>query len=153
MRLVLALIALFGLSQVALAQDTNLWPKVPAATGAPHPEGSEYWRKNHMKLMIHDRDLVVREGDRNIEADIGRCFDCHAVKDTAGNFVTAEDDRHFCRVCHDYAAVQVDCFMCHRSTPDPNEKKVYSMAKPEDPDSIVAYLARLNARAKAEPSQ
>ncbi|MEJ2035783.1 MAG: hypothetical protein P8X69_06795, partial [Maritimibacter sp.] len=64
------------------------------------------------------------------------------VNDDTGTPVTAEDPRHFCRVCHDYAAVEVDCFMCHRSTPD--EDKAYrSMAKSTDPNSITAYLARV----------
>lgn len=140
MRLVLAFLAVVAFAGGAAAG--GLAPAVPAATGNPHPEGSEYWRKHHMELMQHQRDLVLREGDREIEASIGQCFDCHAVTDDAGAFVTVEDDRHFCRVCHDYAAVRVDCFSCHRSTPDPDPGQRV-MATPVEPDSIAAYLARL----------
>lgn len=147
MRALLAILAIFAFAAMAQAQDTGLWPVVPEASGDPHPEGSEYWRKYHMQMMKHDRDLTLREGERDIQASIGQCFNCHAVKDEAGEFVTVEDDRHFCRVCHDYAAVKVDCFMCHRSTPDPDASLHATMAKPEEANSIAAYLARLNAEA------
>lgn len=143
MRLVLAFLAVLGFAGVAAAD--GLMPAVPAATGEPHPEGNEYWRKHHMELMMHDRDLTLREGDRNIEASIGQCFNCHAVTDEeTGQPVSYEDPRHFCRVCHDVAAVQVDCFMCHRSTPNDDTTNL-AMAKPEDHDSIEAYLKRVAA--------
>lgn len=144
MRALLALFAIIAFAASAQAQDKSLWPAVPKASGEPHPV-DEHWRANHMAYMLHDRNLTLREGDRDIKASIGQCFDCHAVKDEAGEFVTYEDDRHFCRVCHDYAAVQVDCFMCHRSTPDPDAALNAEMAKPDEPNSIAAYLARLNA--------
>ncbi len=145
MRLVLALIiTIFGLTGLAQAQNA-LAPNVPTATGAPHAEGNEYWRKNHMDLMRHDRDLTLREGERDIQASLGQCFDCHAVEE-AGEPVTYENEKHFCRACHDYAAVNVDCFMCHRSTPSDNVLN-RAMATPDEPNSIAAYLARLAAEA------
>jgi hypothetical protein len=145
MRLVLAFLAVIGFAQGAAAG--GYMPAVPAASGNPHPEGNEYWRRHHMELMMHGRDLTLREGERDIKASISTCFDCHAVKDEAGKYVTVEDPRHFCRVCHDYAAVEIDCFMCHRSTPDPKAAENRPMAKPEDPDSIAAYLKRVAAEA------
>ena len=153
MRLILAILVLVGLVAPSMA-ESDLGPAVPKATGEPHPEGNDYWRENHMTLLLHDRDLTLREGDRDIKASIGTCFDCHAVKDEAGAPVTFEDPRHFCRVCHDYAAVKVDCFMCHRSTPSDNVAN-RAMAKPDEPSSIAAYLERLRAAqaAQAEASQ
>lgn len=119
-RVVLTVVLLvFGLALPAAAQETaSLLPAIPKATGKPHPEGNAWWRQNHMKLLKHDRNLTMREGDRNIQASLKGCFECHSVKDEAGQYVTVKDERHFCRVCHDYAAVKIDCFMCHRSTPD-----------------------------------
>ena len=117
----LAVILAFLLSLAGVAQGgerSSLLPEVPKATGEPHAEGSLYWRKHHMEMMRHDRDLTLRMGDREIEASLKGCFDCHAVKDDHGQYVTVKSEKHFCRVCHDYAAVKVDCFMCHRSTPD-----------------------------------
>ena len=147
MRLVLAFLAVFGLAGGAAADGAG--PVVPTATGEPHP-ASENWRANHMVYMYHDRDLTMRdgvrdiaEGDHEIMASIGECFDCHAVEDETGTPVSYEDERHFCRVCHDYAAVTVDCFMCHRSTPADNTA-YRAMATADDPASIEAYLARLS---------
>lgn len=147
MRLVLAFLAVIGFAWGAAADGSK--PVVPVATGDPHPEGNDYWRVHHMKMLLHDRDLTMREGVRNvmpdanpIQASIGECFDCHGVQDEAGAYVSYDDERHFCRVCHDYTAVQVDCFMCHRSTP--SETTAHrTMAKPDDPSSIEAYLARV----------
>jgi hypothetical protein len=149
MRLVLAFLAVFGLIGGAAADGTI--PVVPAATGDPHPEGGDYWRIHHMDMLKHDRDLTMRDGVRDlspddvaINASIGECFDCHAVKDEAGDFVGFNDERHFCRVCHDYAAVTVDCFSCHRSTPSNESAIAYrTMAKPDDPSSIESYLSRI----------
>lgn len=146
MRLVLAFLAVLAFAGGAAADGVG--PVVPTATGEPHPV-DENWRANHMAYLLHDRDLTLRDGvrdlgpdDHEINASIGECFDCHAVKDEAGEFVTFEDERHFCRVCHDYAAVTIDCFSCHRSTPSDNTA-YRSMAASDDPASIAAYLARL----------
>lgn len=145
MRLVLAVLALFmGLVGVAQAEGTP-WPDVPTAIGEPHPEGNEYWRKHHMELMKHDRDLTLREGERDIQASLSTCFDCHAVEE-AGVPVTYESERHFCRACHEFAAVRIDCFTCHLSTPSDNPLN-RTMATPDEPNSIAAYLARLAAEA------
>ncbi|MCI2400135.1 hypothetical protein [Aliiroseovarius subalbicans] len=143
MRLILLVLALaFGAP--ALAND--LLPIVPTAIGDPHPEGNDFMRRNHMDMMKHGRDLTLREGERDIDASLGQCFDCHAVVED-GAPVTYDNEKHFCRTCHDYAAVKVDCFMCHRSTPAEDDLN-RAMAKPEDADSIAAYLARV-----AEESQ
>ena len=40
------------------------------------------------------------------------------VKDAEGMAVSVKDERHFCRTCHDFAAVTVDCFQCHASKPE-----------------------------------
>jgi len=147
MRLVLAFLAVLGLIGVAAADGAG--PVVPPSTGEAHPV-SENWRANHMVYMKHDRDLTLRHGvrdlapdDMEIRASLAECFDCHGVKDEAGEDVSFEDERHFCRVCHDYAAVTVDCFMCHRSTPADN-KAYRAMASSDDPASIEAYLARIS---------
>ena len=107
-----------GLSAPAIAQA----PEVPKATGEPHPEGNAWMRRWHMEQMKHDRDQTMYAGDREVRASLGECFDCHTVKDESGTPVTYEDERHFCRTCHDYVAVKVDCFMCHRSTPEGYEE-------------------------------
>nr|AFI78401.1 sulfur oxidation protein DsrJ [uncultured bacterium ws101A12] len=126
----------------AAAQDAGLGPAIPKATGEPHPEGNGFWRRNHMDLMKHDRDLTMYDGDREILASLSECFECHTATDTAGTPVTYEDPGHFCRTCHDFAAVKVDCFMCHRSTPEDFEEPPLHTWNREaaDLDRLQAYL-------------
>ena len=74
-------------------------------------------RRSHMDLLYHERALAVRQGIRDPDARLQRCVTCHAVRDASGAPVSFDDQRHFCRSCHDQAAVGIDCFSCHRSTP------------------------------------
>ncbi len=153
MRLILAILIALGLSFPLHADEHELWPEVPKATGEPHPEGNEFWRKNHPLLLLQDRDLALRAGERDIQASIASCVVCHAVKDdVTGQPVPYEDERNFCRVCHDYVAVRIDCFVCHRSTP-PEDLFNQAMATPDEPSSIAAYLARLEAQQAEEAQQ
>ena len=107
---------------VAAQEVSGLGPVIPKATGEAHPEGNSVMRRRHMEMMRHDRDLTMHDGEREIEASLSKCFDCHSVKDEAGDYVTYESEKHFCRTCHDFVAVKVDCFMCHRSTPEGYEE-------------------------------
>lgn len=137
-RLLVSLMLLIGLAGApALAGD--LGPVIPKASGKPHPEGNTFMRINHMKLMIHDRDDTMRLGDRQIEYSLKACVECHAVAGDDGQPVSYESDKHFCRTCHDYVAVKVDCFECHNSKP---EGASHAMLDRKLPDSteIAAYL-------------
>jgi len=138
-------------SPVSAQERASLLPEIPKGTGEPHPEGNEFWRKEHMELMKHDRDEVMYNGERVVAGSLKECFDCHTVKDSEGHVVTYQDEQHFCRTCHDYAAVKVDCFMCHRSTPDGvDEGSLHAsgaMARPEGPSvaSLIGYLTGIGA--------
>lgn len=149
-RFVAFLFLILGLAMPALpvlAQERNaLWPQVPAATGEPHAQGNEVMRRQHMEMMKHDRDLTMYDGNRDVQGSLKQCFDCHEVKDDQGTSVTYANEKHFCRVCHDYAAVKVDCFMCHRSTPDGvEEPAAHALAtqKPANQSQLRAYLESL----------
>lgn len=135
--LALALVIVGLLGAPALAGD--LAPVVPKATGKPHPEGNLFMRINHMNLMKHDRDQTMRLGDRDISHSLKACVDCHAVKGEDGEPVSIKSEQHFCRTCHDYVAVKVDCFQCHNSKP---ETSTQAHIKPELPnsDEIATYL-------------
>ncbi len=113
------LLSLFSFS--ALSQEESkisFSPKVPKAVGAPHPEGNEFMRINHPKLLLHDRDKALRLGDREIGNSLKECVACHAVEGEDKQPVTYEDPQYFCRVCHDFVAVEIDCFTCHQAKPD-----------------------------------
>jgi len=71
-----------------------------------------------MKLLKHRRDATMYEGVRGGKESLRACLDCHAVKGDDGKPVTIKSEKHFCRVCHDFAAVKVDCWDCHVSVPD-----------------------------------
>ena len=104
-----------GLSAaVALAQP----PAVPKAKGEPCLDSAASMRRNHMSMLMHRRDVTMHQGVRATTNGLKACLDCHAVSDSAGQPVGVENDKHFCRVCHDYAAVKVDCFECHTSKPE-----------------------------------
>ncbi len=91
---------------------------VPKAVGAPHPEGNEFMRINHAKLLLEARNKTLRLGERNLDFSLKACVACHAVKGADGKPVGYEDSKYFCSVCHKYVAVKIDCFACHNSKPE-----------------------------------
>ncbi len=120
-----------------------------AAAPVPHipePEGAEkcvepedVMRRQHFEFIKHQRDETMRRGIRTSKYSFKECINCHVVKDEAGRAVSIEDDRHFCNACHSYAAVTVDCFQCHKSTPA--EPKMGSLEQPER--SLAGLIERL----------
>ena len=112
-----------GLALAALLAWTGF---VPAHAAAPKPvdekaikgeqcvEPTEYMRRNHMKLLTHQRDETVHEGIRTKKYSLKECINCHASQQT-GSVTAAKDN--FCVSCHTYAAVKIDCFDCHSSKP------------------------------------
>lgn len=93
-------------------------PDIPdAIKGEQCVEETGFMRRNHMKLLSHQRDDTVHLGIRTQKHSLKNCFTCHVVTGANNQPVTVKDPRHFCRECHDYAAVQIDCFQCHTSVP------------------------------------
>lgn len=66
-------------------------------------------RRDHMKMLFHQRDRTLRQGVREARASLKGCVECHASQKT-GSVLGKEG---FCSSCHDYAAVKLDCFECH----------------------------------------
>ena len=91
-------------------------PEIPKGKGDKCVEDTEYMRKNHMKVLFHQRDETVHLGIRTKKHSLKNCIDCHAVE-VNGQPVSIASPKHFCRVCHDYASVNIDCFECHASKP------------------------------------
>ncbi len=75
-------------------------------------------RKNHMKFILHQRDDTMRQGIRTSKYSLAECINCHVVPNENGSYARYGDDNHFCSTCHTYAAVNIDCFGCHRDTPE-----------------------------------
>ena len=66
-------------------------------------------RRDHMKVLLRQRDLTVHQGIRDPRFSLKGCVDCHASRATGS--VLGKDG--FCSSCHEYAAVSIDCFECH----------------------------------------
>ena len=81
-----------------------------------------YMRRNHMKLLLHKRDRTMHEGIRTKNDSLANCIRCHASKDKAGKPIPVNAPGQFCSSCHEYAAVKLDCFECHRTTPETPDK-------------------------------
>jgi hypothetical protein len=120
---------LLALGAVVLTAATLAWAGAdaqPKVGGAPLPtitkavkgeqcvEPNDFMRRNHMKVLTHQRDETVLEGIRTKKYSLKECINCHASEKT-GSVAAAKDD--FCVSCHSYAAVKIDCFDCHSTKP------------------------------------
>ena len=76
-----------------------------------------FMRRNHMNLLKHQRDETMHKGIRTKTYSLKNCINCHVTRDDAGKAIKVSNPKHFCASCHRYAAVKLDCFECHRSTP------------------------------------
>ncbi|MHB8915284.1 MAG: hypothetical protein ACYC4K_05680 [Thiobacillus sp.] len=107
-----ALLAWLGLASAHAAAPKPIVEK--ALKGEQCVEPTEYMRRNHMKLLTHQRDETVHEGIRTKKHSLKECINCHASQKT-GSVTAAKDN--FCVSCHSYASVKIDCFDCHSSKP------------------------------------
>jgi hypothetical protein len=124
------LLALAGVGQVAYsgqvvgAVETQSaaggvpLPVIPSGQGEACVADTQFMRRNHMTLLRHQRDETMREGIRGNPYSLEECVACHAVPGPDSMPLTVSSPDHFCRACHDYAAVSIDCFQCHASRPD-----------------------------------
>ena len=120
-RISLLLVFVLGL---ALPQETTMaaGPTIAKGKGEQCVRDTSFMRKNHMELLLHQRDETMHKGIRPKQESLKECLSCHAVHDDKGVAVTSASPDHFCRSCHDYAAVKVDCFQCHASRPEESDK-------------------------------
>ncbi len=111
----LAVLFLFA----AMAAEAGVpMPEINAGKGDACVRDTEFMRSDHMTLLLHQRDETVLQGSRSADESLKQCISCHAVADQHGKVVSIDDPKHFCRACHDYAAVNIDCFECHASRPE-----------------------------------
>lgn len=93
-----------------------LGPTVKTYKGDKCVEDTEFMRRNHMKLILHQRDETMHKGIRTQKYSLKNCIDCHA--DPKTNSVLGKDG--FCESCHVYTSVSIDCFSCHSAAPEKN---------------------------------
>ena len=105
-------------------------PAIPRGRGDRCVADTEFMRRNHMTMLQHQRDATMREGIRSKQFSLSECIACHAVMGPDEKPVSIVNPNHFCRACHDYAAVSIDCFQCHASRPDAEAVSMAGLARP-----------------------
>jgi 16S rRNA A1518/A1519 N6-dimethyltransferase RsmA/KsgA/DIM1 with predicted DNA glycosylase/AP lyase activity len=101
---------------VAGSADTGRWPAprvtlpvVKIEQGESCVAPTAEMRRDHMKMLFHQRDRTVHQGLREARFSLKGCVDCHASRETG----SVLGKQGFCSSCHEYAAVKMDCFECH----------------------------------------
>ena len=74
------------------------------------------------------------------------------TEDEQGKAITVAEPEHFCRSCHDYAAVTIDCFQCHASRPEVKDEMNMN-AMPEGHQEMIEKQAKDESADKVEKSQ
>ena len=112
-------------------------PVIPKAKAKANEEFGcveplDVMRKNHMEFILHQRDDTMYKGIRTSKYALAECINCHVVPDQNGNYASYNEEEHFCNACHTYAAVNIDCFGCHRDTPE-NKNPGLALTGESDP--------------------
>ncbi|MFO7592478.1 MAG: hypothetical protein R6X15_00345 [Pseudomonadota bacterium] len=113
-----ALLALTLSAPVAAGDNDGVGPNIPAPVkGKQCVEDTDEMRKNHMKYLLKHRDETLREGIRTKQYSLKECLECHVpAKEEAQ--ATRSEGEHFCKSCHMYTGVKIDCFQCHAERPE-----------------------------------
>ena len=109
---------------IALAAEDYTSPdRDEAGNIVPTPKGEmciapvEEMRKDHMTMLLHQRDKTVQQGIRGEPASLTNCIDCHVTPDASGRVARSGDESFFCTSCHRAVSVKIDCFECHADRP------------------------------------
>ncbi len=129
-----SVIGALGLASVlalplANAADDDIGPKIPPARkGERCVEPTDVMRRDHMDMLMHQRDETVHEGIRTRKHSLEECLECHVPPKTEKT-VRIDSREHFCNSCHSYAAVEVDCFQCHAEQPSGDAEEFHPVAQ------------------------
>ena len=80
-----------------------------------HPSLAEI-RKMHPEFLLHKRDRTLRHGVRTRRDSLKECVDCHSTTKNDTHIPINAPDQ-FCSTCHQKVGTSLDCFACHRTTP------------------------------------
>lgn len=107
-----------GLSFGCFSFSGERGPVIPQGEGEHCVADTEFMRRNHMDLIVHQRDETVIRGLRDEPFSLVECVDCHTRNDAEGKAVRIDAKGEFCASCHEFVAVKIDCFSCHAAVPD-----------------------------------
>jgi len=142
------LVAVFASLAVASDDDEGRASRIPKPAeakpmGEKCVEPTEYMKRNHMKLILHERKLTVHEGIRTKKYSLKNCIYCHATPTRENPEVRSVlGEGHFCQSCHAYNAVRIDCFECHSSKPAGDDMTAHNLSPLSTSvgDSVRAHL-------------
>ena len=112
------LLLLTGLTFAWVSVSGERGPHIPQGKGDHCVADTDFMRRNHMDLILHQRDDTVIRGLRDKPFSLVECVDCHARSDSDGKAVRIDAKGEFCASCHEYVAVSIDCFSCHAAVPE-----------------------------------
>ena len=127
---------------------TGLQPLIEKAKGGQCVEDPAFMRRNHMKLLKHQRDDAVHGGIRSGKYSLKECVACHASQ--SNQSVNAEAG-NFCQSCHVYAAVKIDCFECHANKPDTKAALAGVLPKASTGQGLVAQVQPVVGKEGTKP--
>jgi len=108
---------------------------------------TDFMRRNHMELILHQRHVTVHEGIRDTKYSLGGCVACHVSYDEQGQPVPIHSEGQFCHSCHEFAAVDLDCFGCHATVPAYTDAEARDEVAPQTGkqmgDSIDSLVSRV----------
>lgn len=91
---------------------------IPEWAGDTCVEPTPVIRREHMRFLFEQRDATVHQGVRTGRHSLRGCIQCHANRDSAGAPIPVNESGQFCKSCHEFTGVSMDCFECHATTPD-----------------------------------
>jgi hypothetical protein len=103
--------------------------KVIAKAGTTCVRDEDFMRRNHMKILMHQRDLTMHKGIRTTKDSLVDCIECH-VNPKTNSVASSKED--FCMGCHSYAAVKLDCFECHSDKPKSTDEALRPLVTPTE---------------------
>ena len=115
-RFVITLLMIFSFGPSSVA-DVTL-PSYPKGKGKYCVEPTDVMRRDHFEFLMHHRQISVHLGVRSKRHSLVGCVDCHASQAADGTYISVNEPGQFCRSCHVYTAVKIDCFSCHAAVPD-----------------------------------
>ncbi len=116
--LLLAIVGLNGVLDASADEGASKSvpvPVIPRGRGDSCVDDTDFMRRYHMVVLQKQHDETFATGEISTPYSITECVSCHAVMESKTRPVSADKPEHFCRLCHDYVAVTIDCFDCHNS--------------------------------------
>jgi hypothetical protein len=109
----------FMLATAVHAESSHVTKGSKAAGLEACVEPTPFMIRNHMKLLMHEREVAVEEGIRAEKHSLANCIQCHVAYDQQERPIPVNAEGQFCQTCHGMTAVTMDCFHCHSTVPRP----------------------------------